>query len=137
MIVYDSKKWNSLFKTIGRTYKESYNQQQLVKFICVNGLYATVVTMFNMHFLEDKLTIDTMFFSMLAFILSLFLVFRLNSAYDRWWEGRKAWGSLINNSRSLSMLLNAIIPTTDKSTRKFFAIHISNFTIALQWHLRS
>ena len=33
MIIYDSKKWNSLFKTIYATYKESYNQQQLVKFI--------------------------------------------------------------------------------------------------------
>ena len=136
MIVYDSKKWNSLFKTIGRTYKESYNQQQLVKFICVNGLYATVVTMFNMHFLEDKLTIDTMFFSMLAFILSLFLVFRLNSAYDRWWEGRKSWGKLINESRTLALHLNTHIPADNRKLRKFFAIHISNFAIALQWHLR-
>ena len=32
--------------------------------------------------------------SLLGFVISLLLVFRTNTAYDRWWEGRKAWGTL-------------------------------------------
>lgn len=32
--------------------------------------------------------------------LAIFLGFRNNSAYDRWWEGRKIWGALVNDSRS-------------------------------------
>ena len=136
MIIYDSKHWGDLFKTIGKTFKESYNQQQLVKFVGLSTLYATVITIFNMHWLNGKLTIDTMFFSMLGFVLSLFLVFRLNSAYDRWWEGRKAWGRQINDSRNLALLLDAHIPDEDRRLRKFFVINISNFAVALKWHLR-
>ena len=34
--------------------------------------------------------------SMAAGALSLLLVFRTNSAYDRFWEGRKLWGKLVN-----------------------------------------
>lgn len=31
--------------------------------------------------------------------LGIFVSFRTNSAYDRWWEGRKLWGRMINSSR--------------------------------------
>ena len=34
--------------------------------------------------------------------LGLLLVFRTNSAYDRFWEGRKRWGSIVNHTRDLS-----------------------------------
>ncbi|MEG0760191.1 MAG: bestrophin family ion channel, partial [Chryseobacterium sp.] len=37
--------------------------------------------------------------SLLGFVLSLLLVFRTNTAYDRWWEGRKLWGKLVNDTR--------------------------------------
>lgn len=136
MIVYDSKGWGTLFRTIKKTFKESYNQQQLAKFVGMVTVYSTVITMFNMHWLNGLLTIDTMFFSMLGFVLSLFLVFRLNSAYDRWWEGRKAWGRQINDSRNVALLLDACIPNEDRRLRKFFVINISNFAVALKWHLR-
>lgn len=36
-----------------------------------------------------------------AIALSLFLGFRNNAAYDRWWEGRKLWGSIIADMRNL------------------------------------
>jgi len=38
----------------------------------------------------------------LGLVLSLLLVFRNTSAYDRFWEGRKAWASILNHSRNLS-----------------------------------
>ena len=72
MIIYDSKGGDGLFKTIRKTYKESYNQQQLAKFVGGVTIYATLITIFNMHWLNGLLTIDTMFFSMLGFVLSLF-----------------------------------------------------------------
>lgn len=49
----------------------------------------------------------TLLHNLLGFVLSMLLVFRTNSAYDRWWEGRKLWGSLVNNSRNMAMKLNA------------------------------
>ncbi|WP_239651578.1 bestrophin family ion channel [Neosynechococcus sphagnicola] len=35
-------------------------------------------------------------------VLGLLLVFRTNTAYERFWEGRKAWGDLINTVRNLA-----------------------------------
>lgn len=40
--------------------------------------------------------------SILGTAISLFLGFRTNSAYQRWWEARKVWGEIINNSRTLA-----------------------------------
>jgi putative membrane protein len=42
----------------------------------------------------------TVMHSLLGFAISMLLVFRTNSAYDRWWEGRKLWGQLVNVSRN-------------------------------------
>ncbi|MBO6919205.1 MAG: hypothetical protein JJ858_12290 [Rhizobiaceae bacterium] len=47
--------------------------------------------------------------------LSLFLGFRNNAAYDRWWEGRKLWGQLIADVRNLCR--NAEIFVQDKKLR--------------------
>jgi putative membrane protein len=41
-------------------------------------------------------------FSLVSVALGIFLGFRNNAAYDRWWEGRKAWGALVNTSRSFT-----------------------------------
>jgi putative membrane protein len=45
--------------------------------------------------------------------LALFLGFRDNSAYQRWWEGRVLWGSMINASRSLARGATAFLPDED------------------------
>ena len=136
MIVYDSKKWSSLFSTIADTFSRSYNLKVLAKLMILVTLYATVVTLICIDILDDYLAIDTVFFSLIGVILSLFLVFRLNTAYDRWWEGRKLWGQLVNDSRSLCLSLNALLPEDDRKRRRFFVRNISNFTMALQGHLR-
>ena len=41
-------------------------------------------------------------FTIFGVILSIFLSFRNNACYERWWEGRKLWGALIANSRHIS-----------------------------------
>ena len=43
-------------------------------------------------------------------VLGLFLGFRTNSAYQRWWEGRVLWGAMINASRSLARAVIAFVP---------------------------
>ncbi len=58
--------------------------------------------------------------TLLRFVLSMLLVFRTNTAYDRWWEGRKLWGALVNNSRNLAIKLSIILPEEDKEGRSFF-----------------
>lgn len=46
-------------------------------------------------------------------VLGLVLGFRVNSAYERWWEGRKLWGSMVNASRNIARMAIAFIPDSD------------------------
>ncbi|MEO9801936.1 MAG: bestrophin family ion channel [Reichenbachiella sp.] len=137
MITYNSSKWNSeFFKTLLKSYKYSSNMRLLTGLIILSAAYATVVTLINIHYLKNAFHMDTVFFSLTGVILSLFLVFRLNSGYKRWWQGREAWGKLINDTRTFALQLDSIIPPENIERRRFFSRHISNFCISLVWHLR-
>ena len=46
--------------------------------------------------------------AMLGTALAILLGFRTNSAYDRWWEARKVWGEIINESRTLARQVMAL-----------------------------
>jgi putative membrane protein len=48
------------------------------------------------------LSLPTLPLSMIGGALSVFMAFRNNSAYDRWWEARTLWGSLVNTSRTFA-----------------------------------
>ncbi len=74
--------------------------------------------------------------TLLSFVISTLLVFRTNSAYDRWWEGRKVWGQLVNVSRNFAIQLNAILPATDKDNRMFFVRLIGFYMQELVNHLQ-
>lgn len=75
--------------------------------------------------------------SLLGFAISMLLVFRTNTAYDRWWEGRKLWGALVNNSRNLAIKLSVMIPDSETEQRSFFRKIIPAYAYALHNHLRS
>ena len=68
-------------------------------------------------------------------VLGLLLVFRTNSAYERWWEGRKLWGQLVNDSRNLSLKCRSFVPT-DPTDKVKFGETIISFAYALKHHLR-
>lgn len=73
-------------------------------------------------------------YSLIGFVLSLLLVFRTNTAYDRWWEGRKKWGELVNNTRNLAIKLSPLLK--HKEDKEFFARMIPNYAYAMKEHLR-
>jgi ion channel-forming bestrophin family protein len=73
--------------------------------------------------------------SLLGFAISMLLVFRTNTAYDRWWEGRKLWGQLVNTSRNLAVKIGAYVPE-DNTTRSFYARLIPLFAHELRQHLQ-
>ena len=75
--------------------------------------------------------------TLLGFAISMLLVFRTNTAYDRWWEGRRQWGNLVNNSRNLSVKLNAMLSAGDSENRRFFIQIIPRFAVELMYHLQS
>ena len=59
--------------------------------------------------------------TLLGFAISMLLVFRTNTAYDRWWEGRKLWGNLVNSSRNLAIKLSSFLPAEEKGATFFFS----------------
>ncbi len=75
----------------------------------------------------------TIMHGMLGFVISLLLVFRTNTAYDRWWEGRRLWGQLVNNSRNLAIKLSAILHNDDDCA--FFRKIIPHYAMVLHRHL--
>lgn len=75
----------------------------------------------------------------LNLILSLLLVFRLNAAYDRYWEGRKLWGALVNSVRNLTRGIAIEIQADSKLDRleKEETIRlVVAFAVAMKLHLR-
>lgn len=42
--------------------------------------------------------------------ISILLSFKLNQSYERWWEARKIWGSIVNDSRSLMIQAQSLVP---------------------------
>jgi len=75
--------------------------------------------------------------NLLGFAISMLLVFRTNTAYDRWWDGRKLWGSLVNNSRNLAIKLSTFVPENETAHRSFFTRIIPAFAFSLHNHLHS
>lgn len=72
-------------------------------------------------------------------VLGLLLVFRTNTAYDRFWEGRKAWGSLVNSVRNFSRHILVAIGDNHPEDATEKAKHLRllvAFAIATKLHLR-
>ncbi len=72
-------------------------------------------------------------------VLGLMLVFRTNTAYERFWEGRKAWGALVNDVRNLARLIWVAIEakTPHDQERKIRILYLlPAFAVAVKQHLR-
>ncbi|WP_347272427.1 bestrophin family ion channel [Leptolyngbya sp. FACHB-36] len=72
-------------------------------------------------------------------VLGLLLVFRTNTAYERFWEGRRLWGNLVNCVRNLARLIWIAIAakTKDEQAQKIAALRLLvAFCIAIKLHLR-
>lgn len=106
MIAYNPKDW---YKLILSFHKSDTFRMLLPAIIGISlftlGIVYLVRNVWHWKF-EGTIAIH----SLLGFVISLMLVFRTNTAYDRWWEGRKFWGSFVNHSRSFSMKLAAFAP---------------------------
>lgn len=132
MVNYNPKEW---FKIIVHFHK-SDTFRILAPTMAFLGLLTAIVCFIERKFLSIEVPALTIFHQISGFIISLVLVFRINSAYDRWWEGRKLWGSLINTTRNLAIRLHTFVPITDSQLRSDLHRLISNYPFALKEHLR-
>lgn len=70
--------------------------------LLVNIALATFVTWSHGDLWDIKITLTAIPFTLIGLPLAIFLGFRNNSAYDRFWEGRKLWGELVLRCRNLA-----------------------------------
>ncbi|MBD1395690.1 hypothetical protein H9Q13_00800 [Pontibacter sp. JH31] len=134
MINYNPKDW---FVFIFR-FSKADTFRRLLPLMLAVGLYAGIVAYLELNYLnlsESQYIRNVgLMHGVLGFVISLLLVFRTNTAYDRWWEGRKIWGAITNSSRNLAIKLQAI--TADEKDRQFFRLMIPNYAFALKNLLR-
>ena len=130
MIKYNPKDWFGLIFE----FHKSDTLRKLIYVIIIYALFTAVVVYLELNFLHFETT--TTIHSLVGFIIGLLLVFRTNTAYDRWWEGRKLLGSLVNTSRNLAIKIHSLIDRQDLQTRNFYSKMITNYCYSLKEHLR-
>ena len=133
MIQYNPKDWITF---IFRFHKAD-TFRQLFSMMIFIGLYSGIICYLEVEYwkLEDDSNVKniSIMHGMLGFVISLLLAYRTNTAYDRWWEGRKLWGSLVNNSRNLAIKLSAILK--DENDKKYLRFLIPTYASILSKHL--
>jgi putative membrane protein len=134
MISYNTKEW---FTFIFRFHKAD-TFRTLFPIMLAIGAYAGIIGYLEVEYwqLADDSYVKniTIMHGMLGFVISLLLVFRTNTAYDRWWEGRKLWGSLVNNSRNLAIKLSVMLE--DEKDKAYFRKIIPSYASILNKHLK-
>lgn len=133
MIQYNPKDWIIfIFR-----FHESDTFRRLFPMMVFIGIYAAGIAYLELQYLKlsDSSHVKnlSLIHTTVGFVLSLLLAYRTNTAYDRWWEGRKLWGALVNNSRNLAIKLSAYL--TDENDRDFFRKIIPTYASVLSQHL--
>ena len=132
MIRYNPRDW---FLIIFKFHKAD-TFRKLLPLIIALCLYALLITWLETEIwkLSEKSHVKnlSLIHTSLGMVISLLLVFRTNTAYERWWEGRKVWGGLVNSSRNLALKIKALVP----EEAGYYSVMIPNFAYALKNHLR-
>ena len=132
MIDYNPRNWLTLIFALHK----SDTLRMLWKELIYMGIFTLLIAFLKIHFFPKVDYLDKLIavYSLIGFVISLLLVFRTNTAYDRWWEGRRKWGELVNDSRNFSVKINAMVSNTDE--KKEFARLIHLFVFSMKEHLR-
>ena len=100
-------------------------------------LLSIAVVYFKGTFFNHKIHLNPAPFTLFGIALALFLGFRNSASYDRFWEGRKLWGALLNTTRSLAR--QGVILSGYQSAAKeieTFVNYLIAFVYALKHQLR-
>ena len=111
------------------------------KYFLITILTCALTYLLYHYFIPNDFEIPTIVPSILGTALAFFIGFNNNQSYDRWWEARKIWGALVNDSRTWTrQVLFFLNSDADKEKhlpllRRVIFRHIS-FLYALKQNLR-
>jgi len=132
MVQYNPKDWFGLiFK-----FHKSDTFRTLFWVMLSIALYSFGAVYFELEILHVEPKSVTVMHTLLGFVISLLLVFRTNTAYDRWWEGRKQWGALVNVSRNFAFKVISFVPESDSVLRDRLLNADACYADVLRGHLR-
>ena len=83
-------------------------RESLLSLVLLGAWDVVVVVMFQIYH-QDWMEQPTLPISLIGSALVLFMSFRNNTAYNRWWEARTLWGAVTNNSRSFARQVGTIL----------------------------
>ena len=98
------------------------------------ALYSAVVLAVARQFHLDFSVFNITPFGLVAVTLSIYLSFRNNAAYDRWWEARKLWGGLVFEIRNLARATTSLI--ADRTEQRALLMEALAFCHFLRGQLR-
>lgn len=130
--------------------KKNFNPLAVVRYmrseLAVSSLLSLAVYWLHTQQQLDKIGLPFSIAAILGSALAIFLAFRNNNAYNRWWEARTIWGSILNNSRIFArqIIANAdnalsggkVAATTIEAYKKEMVYRQIAFAHALRMHLR-
>lgn len=128
MIQYDPHRWlDHFFDYKGSLVREISGRV----FLCT--FWSAGVVYFHSH--VSDVGIPSIIHTLIGVALGLLLVFRTNASYDRFWEGRKLWGGIVNETRNLTRSTEAFL-MNHPEIRKEIAHWTIAFTYAAMHILR-
>ena len=133
MIEYDAHDWRShLLDIRGSMVREIFGR---VTTCVVWSALVVAADRFTQDIYGFSLAIDAIAHTLIGAALSLLLVFRTNASYDRFWEGRQQWGSIVNECRNLARATSAHLARDPATVSR-----ILHWTMVFPWacmnHLR-
>jgi putative membrane protein len=101
---------------------------------------AVAVAVFASNILKYKLALTPIPFSVIGLALAIFLAFRNNAAYDRYWEARKLWGEVVHRCRTLARQCETLIDSEDEAVEpqdlQSLQVRIAHRAIAFAYSLK-
>jgi putative membrane protein len=113
MIDYEPHRWRDHLLQIRGSMVIEISYRVFACVLCATGLVAA-------HMYLRPLDISDKPHTYVGLALGLLLVFRTNASYDRFWEGRKLWGSIVNASRNLARVGRVLLerPADESAERR-------------------
>ncbi|KAJ1736672.1 hypothetical protein H4217_002116 [Coemansia sp. RSA 1939] len=141
-MIIDTARPSNVVRVLGFGWPDALRIHGSVVFLTLPGTCIMTGYAVGIGFLIQKyeyLAIQLTVMTMVSLVLSLLLVFRTNSAYDRYWEGRKIWQEIKVMSRSIirSFWCCVMEKSTDDSAQKLQALkNVAAFVISIKHYLR-
>ena len=97
---------------------------------------AVIITLLHEIFDAEGQWLSMTPFSLVGLALGIFLGFRNNTSYDRFWEGRKLWGGVVNTARTITRRILTLVDQEDEVKLQVYVRQVAAYVHMLRQHLR-